>query len=534
VRTAPRPLARSLDPLSGESLAGYVLRLAERQDRTPNAMTARIGLRDEQGRAPAGLVLGMPPEVLAAFAQACRLTEDEAQALTLAHRVGTLLAQEGRRRNDSLMQAATAAWISPGRTRWCPDCLRGDDEPGYWRLTWQLPWHYACLRHRRLLHDMCPVCDNHVGQATADGPFGALVPNPGAADLPPDACRHRPADDQPFCGHRLSAPDPYGPPPPTGDALVAQERLDALLGLEGPAHPDARAAIAGEPVAVGLWITALHGVVVLVRASLGLPNSPDLGPGALNLATVLSLPNLDTADLRHQLHTNTPPDTATTAAALIPAALHVLDATDHSDLAERLGPYRDPVRENRPDVWKSWLRQYPDPRTKALLKRHGRWTGMAAAARAAPPASDLRGRHLAQRVPAPHDRLLDSYRHLSVSDTGLHRATTVLLWQRCERAPRRADAAHALGYTEPGTVDGTVARLERDLAAAGLTDRYQRTLTGLETALAAGPPPTGQSAAPPSPTGPSPTTTGPRSGPDWPPCRSATAGSPTGTSAGSS
>ncbi len=450
-------------------------------------MTARIGLRDEQGRAPAGLVLGMPPEVLAVFARACRMTEEEAQSLTLANRVGTLFAQEGRRRNDSLMQAATAAWISPGRTRWCPDCLRGhDDRPGYWRLSWQLPWHYACLRHRRLLHDMCPVCDNHVGQATADGPFGALVPNPGAADLPPDACRHRPADDLPFCGHRLGTPDPYGPPPPTGGALTAQERLDALLGLEGPADPEAQAVIAGEPVGLGLWIAALQGVVVLIRASLGLPGALDLGPGTLNIATYLSLPHVDTADLQHQLHTNTPPGPAGVAAALIPAAMHVLDAGSHPELSRRLAPYREPVREHRPVVWKSWLRQYPDNRTKTLLKTHTRWNGLTAAARTAAP-DGLRGQHLAQRIPPPHDTHLAQYLRLGVSDTGLHTVTTVLLWQRVEPGSSRADAASALGFPEPGTIDSAVARLQQQLARAELTNAYTTTLDTLARTLADSP-----------------------------------------------
>jgi len=483
----PMPLARSLDPLPGESLAGYVLRLAHRQDRSPNAMTARIGLRPELERAPAGLNLGMTPEQIASFSAACRLTEQEARALTLADRLGALLAPDEHRTHDGLMPAALAAWISPGRTRWCPDCLRGEDGDGYWRLSWQVPWHYACLRHRRFLHDLCPECDNAIGQGRADGPFGELVPNAGVADLSPDACRHRPADDQPVCAHRLSEQDPYSPPPPTGDALAAQGRLDALLGLDGPADPDARATIAGETVPPGLWITALHGVVVLVRASLGLAGSPDLGPGALNLATYLSLPHVDTADLRHQLHTSTPPGPAGIAAALIPAALHVLDASSQRELAERIAPYRDLVREHRPGVWKSWLRQYPDPRTRALLKRHNRWTAMAAVARAAPPTTHLRGHNLAQRILPPHDRLLDPYRHLPVTDSCLHRVTNILLWQRCERAPRRADAAAALGYTDFDTVDGTFFRTRRALADAGRSAAYERTLTELEAVLGAGP-----------------------------------------------
>ena len=69
------------------------------------------------------------------------------------------------------------------------------------------------------------------------------------------------------------------------------------------------------------------------------------------------------------------------------------------------------------------------------------------------------------------------YRRVGVSDTGLHRATAVLLWQRLEGPGRRADAATALGYDQPGPIDGTVARLQRLLAAHDLDAAYNQTLT---------------------------------------------------------
>lgn len=457
--------------------------------RTPNAVTGRVGLRDDDGKAPAGLALDLPPDTLAAFAAACSLDETEARALTLADRAGVLLAQQGRRRNDSLLQAASAAWISPGRTRYCPECLRGDDlRPGYWRASWQLPWHFACLRHLRLLADDCPACRAPVGRATPRGPFGALVPNPGGEGLRFDACRHRPGASTRLCGHPLTdqPDDEHRTTDVDPRALAAQVRLDELLGLDHPSDPNAQPTLAGEPLALPLWAPALHGVAVLVRASLGLPGAPAPGHALAGLALRLADPATSTAERRRLLHTSTPPDGAWAAAELAAAAVHVLDAPTRGDLADRLAPYRDPVREHRPEAWKSWLRQYPDARAKALLKRHQRWTGLAAAGRTAAPPAGLRGRHLAQRVLPPHDRLLDPFRHLPVSDTGLHRATTVLLWQRCESGTR-ADAAAALGYDEPSTVDGTVARLHKHLAAAGLADVYDRALADLGAALAAGP-----------------------------------------------
>lgn len=456
-------------------------------------MAERTGLRDQTGKASAGLVLGLPPDTLAAFAAACRLTEPEAAALTLADRAGTLLAQPGRRRNGSLQQAATAAWISPGRTRYCPGCLRGDSTtPGYWRASWQLPWHFACLRHGNYLADVCPSCEAEPGLARPDSPFGSLVPSSGVNGLAFDACRLRIAADRHggLCGHRLSDPGDY-PLPADPVVLAAQRRLDRLLGLHSTADPDPAPTLAGEPISLPLWVLALQGVVCLVRAASGLPGAPPVPPPLLSLATFLRLPSTPDSELARLLHPNTPPLDAPSAAALTAVALRVLDAPTRDDLDDRLAPYREPVREHRPRMWKSWLRQYPDDSVKRLLKRHRRWGSLAAATRT--PSSShndnagLRGRHLAQRIPPPHDRLLTPYRHLAVSDTGLHRATSVLLWQRLEGAPRRADAAAALDYADPGAVDQTVSRLQRLLAADGLTAAYTATLDQLQAALAAAP-----------------------------------------------
>ncbi|HWU32212.1 MAG TPA: TniQ family protein [Marmoricola sp.] len=63
--------------------------------------------------------------------------------------------------------------------RYCPDCLR--DSGGRWRMTWQFPFGFACVRHRRLLADTCPVCGKPPYRA---GLPHRLVPVPGA-------CRNR-------------------------------------------------------------------------------------------------------------------------------------------------------------------------------------------------------------------------------------------------------------------------------------------------------------------------------------------------------
>lgn len=115
------------------------------------------------------------------------------------------------------------------------------------------------------------------------------------------------------------------------------------------------------------------------------------------------------------------------------------------------------------------------------MDRHGRRRPRRPAGQRPPRAPPRPARPRAAR-PAPRP-----IRGLGVSDTALHRVTNVLLWQRVEGVRRRAEAATALGYTDPGTVDGTVSRLQQALRAAGLTDAYDATLDRLVTDLAAGP-----------------------------------------------
>jgi pyridoxamine 5'-phosphate oxidase family protein len=105
-----------------------------------------------------------------------------------------------------------------------------------------------------------------------------------------------------------------------------------------------------------------------------------------------------------------------------------------------------------------------------------------------PGRTGLRGRNLSQTIPAPHDRLLQPYRQLGISDTGLHRATCVLLYQRCEATVTREEAATALGYDRPAAADNAVARLQGKLQEAGLTAAFEETLDHLEAALAGEPP----------------------------------------------
>ncbi len=76
--TTIRPLARSLDPLTGESLGGYLLRLACRLHLTPIKLARRTGCAGTQ--LSRRLLLDLD---VAGFARAARLTFDQTAALTL-------------------------------------------------------------------------------------------------------------------------------------------------------------------------------------------------------------------------------------------------------------------------------------------------------------------------------------------------------------------------------------------------------------------------------------------------------------------
>ncbi|MGH3614766.1 MAG: TniQ family protein [Pseudonocardia sp.] len=65
-------------------------------------------------------------------------------------------------------------WLFTRSTRYCPDCLAGDDTQlgrelgGAWRRTWRLPVVFACTEHRRFLDHHCPACQQpvHVKRGT--------------------------------------------------------------------------------------------------------------------------------------------------------------------------------------------------------------------------------------------------------------------------------------------------------------------------------------------------------------------------------
>ena len=238
-----RPLTRSLEPLGGESLAGYLLRLSFRLRVSPLRLARLAGCAD----AGPGVIARrrMLDLDVQQFAQATRLSDDEARSLTMASWAG---------RYPPVARSAIGQgppvifdnWLFSVTPRFCPECLAGDGSPvqqqygGPWQKTWELPVAFACPLHRRFLSEACPQ------QHPARPGIGMLITFPAATALHPAQCRspqqpHEKGPGRPACGSRLDQPggdDARRPGPAT---LDAQQRLLDLLSRAHPAEGASRA-----------------------------------------------------------------------------------------------------------------------------------------------------------------------------------------------------------------------------------------------------------------------------------------------------
>src|SRR6266581_4059051 len=190
---APRPLTRSLIPVPGESLPGFLLRLSYRLNLPPARIADLAGLRSagvRGSRLPPILAAGIPAPALLVFTRVTRLTDSQAGELGLAtwrgrYPVPAAGTATGYRRLDSRLVFAPA-------TRFCPECLAGDGSAvqesfgGPWLKAWHLPVVFACPVHQRLLEHRCPDCGKVVRGSRAQS---AVLPAMWVAGLHPAQCR---------------------------------------------------------------------------------------------------------------------------------------------------------------------------------------------------------------------------------------------------------------------------------------------------------------------------------------------------------
>jgi hypothetical protein len=475
-RSGPAPLPRSLDPLTGESLPGYLLRLSRRLRLPPGYLAQRTGLTaGGSGFLGARHLLDLAPLAAAAFAQATRLDADEVTALTLAplrlhYPPIAASAQPGRVSADP--------WLLTSASRYCPACLAGDGSPiqdqlgGAWKRSWRLPVVFICPQHQVFLHHRCHRCRQPQGNTRS----GRLLLRPGDPGLHPAQCRASPhaapGRSGPACAHRLDDTGTSGQDlDPSTQLLEFQTRLTDLLDPRRPAAPAAQ------------HFTDLQVVTALIRATW--PHSSDLITADLADAAQRNLDQQEHTDSPRQRRLQvllSPPLEAAACAALLHAADTVLTTPN---LREALAPLiaslatgtcrvsRSPwarVFVRNSDTCSPRLQQAAEPLVRAYRRTGGRPQGTRAPLRR----GGFRPEHIAAYL--QQDWYDQHFSHLDTPSVKTLRRTAAVCLVQMAAGGSLGDAAEYLGIN-PHRTQFTTASAVRSWA------RTQTDPAGFDSAL---------------------------------------------------
>ena len=334
----PRPLTRSLEPMAGESLAGYLLRLSFRLRISPLHLARLTGCASASSAVSSRhLLLTLD---IQRFARATRLSASEASSLTLA-RWADRYPPIARSRTGPGPPLILDDWLFAASPRYCPDCLAGDDSPvqqqygGPWKMTWHLPIAFSCPQHHRFLREGCP----RPHPASPGAP--RLIAFPAAGALHPAQCRMplqpgRAGRDRPSCGTRLDQADGNDFLGPSADTLNAQQGLLDRLSPQYPAEDAART------------FTDLRMITALL--CLSWPLGQDLIDPGLAAAVSEHVRRLSTFGSRRALDRQ--PGGVIATAGLLTAATAILDSPDLAGTVARHVQAREPGQPSK----SSWAR----------------------------------------------------------------------------------------------------------------------------------------------------------------------------------
>lgn len=244
-----RTLPMRPDPISGESFASYVNRLAAFSGVRLLTVLARTGVIDQDRHANlhlhSGYGVSLAPERMRTFCRVTRLSEKMISKMLIASYHGLVGDFRGVDLFSALAltEAGERNWVYFRDSHACPLCLK--ESGGVWKLAWKLPWSFACVRRRNVPVDTCPSCGLRLlsggERRRCFPPSPSQIPVPSSClNTPPIAlssAHHRRGP----CGQSLDELETVNLGSEWHHIVEAQEYLDRVLG-------GARPAIAGEPV----------------------------------------------------------------------------------------------------------------------------------------------------------------------------------------------------------------------------------------------------------------------------------------------
>jgi DNA-binding transcriptional LysR family regulator len=228
-------------------------------------------------------------------------------------------------------------WGRGSGSRFCPNCLATSD--GRWQLSWRLGWSFACLQHRQLLADCCPVCGRIPRQRPRSG---KAIPVAAACGTFPARPEHPPTGG---CGFDLTQTRtlrlPTGHP-----VLTSQQRLMSIIDTGVAAF----GTYALNPQPAPKTLTDIRAIAGRVLADLPEQNIKNLLPADITREHL-------TADLGSRLATRAterpgfmaPPRAASTAVAAT-IALQILEQPDAHQAGKPMRDLIDAMRDQLSQV----------------------------------------------------------------------------------------------------------------------------------------------------------------------------------------
>lgn len=186
-----RDLPRTVFPKPGEAFPSWMMRLSARLALDPATTMDQVGLVGSRGaklRKPVGYGVTLTRQQKSNISRATRVSVDQVEGTLLAAYADGAVDFSGFNIQDprGLTRLATREWAHFDHSNVCTQCV--NETGGVWQLSWKLPWHALCLRHRTLLNDLCPECGQHFMLTSTNGVYGpplpSLVPDVGVCNNP--------------------------------------------------------------------------------------------------------------------------------------------------------------------------------------------------------------------------------------------------------------------------------------------------------------------------------------------------------------